>query len=194
MSAPNNTTTDAGVARRRHLSPRHHLRTIEVTTGVGCGPTKLAAFDAALLSAGVANFNLIVLSSVIPPGSAVTYVEESVANVHGQWGDRLYVVMAESRVDEPGQQAWAAIGWVQDPSSGKGLFVEHEGHSEADVRRDVAATLASMVASRDHPFGEPEYVIEGTVCRDEPACALVVAVFGAAPWPKPWSEPVITLP
>ena len=42
---------------------------IIVTSGTGEGPTSLAAFDAALLDAGVANYNLICLSSIIPPGS-----------------------------------------------------------------------------------------------------------------------------
>ena len=42
--------------------------TIVLSTGLGVGPTALAAFDAALLDAGVANYNLICLSSVIPPG------------------------------------------------------------------------------------------------------------------------------
>ena len=40
-------------------------------TATGTGRTLLAAFDDALLAAGVANFNLITLSSVIPPGSSI---------------------------------------------------------------------------------------------------------------------------
>ena len=40
---------------------------IYVSSGIGYGQTKLAAFDAALNEAGIANFNLIKLSSVIPP-------------------------------------------------------------------------------------------------------------------------------
>jgi len=48
---------------------------ITVRTGSGTARTPLAAFDAALLSAGVANFNLVTLSSVIPPHSRVRVVE-----------------------------------------------------------------------------------------------------------------------
>ena len=36
---------------------------ISITSGLGQGPTTLAAFDAALRDAGIANFNLIRLSS-----------------------------------------------------------------------------------------------------------------------------------
>ena len=42
---------------------------IHLASGVGSGPTELAAFDAALAAAGVANYNLLYLSSVIPPAS-----------------------------------------------------------------------------------------------------------------------------
>ena len=38
-----------------------------IAKAIGRGSTELAAFDAALVGAGVANFNLIRLSSVIPP-------------------------------------------------------------------------------------------------------------------------------
>ena len=44
---------------------------ITVTSGTGEGPTALAAFDAALLNAGVANYNLIYLSSAIPNGGSI---------------------------------------------------------------------------------------------------------------------------
>ena len=40
---------------------------IRLSSGRGEGPTPLAAFDAALLDAGVSNYNLLPLSSVIPP-------------------------------------------------------------------------------------------------------------------------------
>jgi len=164
-----------------------------VASGVGSGPTKLAAFDAALQSAGVGNFNLITLTSVIPAGTTVTPTDEALNPPGAQWGDRLYVVIAEMRVDQPGRQAWAGVGWTQEPGSAKGLFVEHEGHSEAEVRHDLEATLTSIARSRDEGFGPPEYALQGTLCRDAPACALVVAVYGSAPWPDRVSEPVINL-
>ena len=45
--------------------------TIYIASGVGIGKTPLSAFDAALKDAGVYNFNLITLSSVIPPKSVI---------------------------------------------------------------------------------------------------------------------------
>jgi arginine decarboxylase len=169
-----------------HLAPT--LRpapalTIEVASGVGRGPTKIAAFDGALRQAGVHNFNLIYLSSVVPPGSVITPLPEGdAATPLGGWGDRLYVVMANERVDQPGDEAWAGVGWVQQAGSNKGLFVEHEGHSEGQVRQDIADSLTALCDGRPETFGPQQSVVRGAVCEDGPVCALVVAVFEAAQW------------
>ena len=47
------------------------VREIRLSTGVGVADTSLAAFDAALYEAGIGNFNLLPLSSVIPPGADI---------------------------------------------------------------------------------------------------------------------------
>ena len=163
---------------------------IQVATGVGRGPTKIAAFDASLREAGVHNFNLIYLSSVVPPGSMITTLPEGEpATPDGGWGDRLYVVMASERVDTPGEQAWAGVGWVQQAGGTKGLFVEHEGHSEEQVRWEIKNSLDSLCAGRPETFGPHQSVVRGAVCEDEPVCALVVAVFESAPWRGSKTEP-----
>ena len=133
---------------------------IEIASGVGSGPTELAAFDAALIAAGVANFNLLVLSSVIPPASEIVESEERL-NPDGEWGDRLYVVMAQEQVTTRNTEAWAGLGWARDEGSGRGLFVEHHGGSRAEVEGDIddspprsartaASTRAPPDAARQH--------------------------------------------
>lgn len=156
--------------------------TIQIMSGVGFGPTKLAAFDAALREAGIANYNIIHLSSIIPPMSTVLPAAEKPIPLGG-WGDRLYAVMADLRVDTRYEEAVAGIGWVQEAETRRGLFVEHVGHTEREVRRDVLATLDALSAGRpETTFGRPELVVRSTVCAGEPTCALVAAVFEAEPW------------
>ena len=162
------------------VQPR--LRTIEITRSVGYGRTTLAAFDDALIKAGVGNFNLLRLSSVIPPETNVA-VLDGAADVMGGWGDRLYVVMAEQRVDRPGREAWAGIGWVQHEETGRGLFVEHEGLSERQVRDDLECSLSALMEARPHvKFGPMQSVVQGARCDGTPVCAMVVAVYEAAGW------------
>lgn len=156
--------------------------TIQITTGVGTGPTTLAAFDAALNNAGIANYNLLCLSSVIPPGTSIEIHKRALSDVPGRWGDRLYVVMAHMRVDLAGQEAWGGIGWVQDRKTKKGLFVEHEGYSEHGVRRDIEQSLKALMRVRGVDFGRIHMVVRGTRCIKKPACALVMAVYESAAW------------
>lgn len=155
---------------------------IKVTQGIGTGPTKLAAFDAALNDAGVANYNLLRLSSVIPPKTKIVTKNKSLKKLPGKWGDRLYVVMAEMRVDTPNTEAWAGIGWVQDKKTGKGLFVEHEGNSKKTVEEDIRQSLQALMATRNVDFGDIHMKVVGRICKHEPVCALVVAVYQASDW------------
>lgn len=158
---------------------------IQVAAGTGKGHTKLAAFDAALHEAGVHNYNLIRLSSIIPPGSEIK-VESPIEAQPGKWGDRLYMVMAEMRIDTPNMEAWAGIGWVQDNKTGRGFFVEHEGTNEKSVRRDIKASLEAMQGLRHVDFGDMHMEVVGRTCTHDPVCALAVAVFRAEDWePKP---------
>lgn len=156
---------------------------IQIASGIGTGPTMLAAFDAALNANGIANYNLLRLSSVIPPQSNIVVRENSpVQDVPGKWGDRLYVVMAEIRVDTPGAEAWAGIGWVQDKETGKGLFVEHEGHSEAEVKQDIQESLRALMEIRGIDFGPIQMKVVGGTCNDRPLCAMTVAVYQSSDW------------
>ena len=67
---------------------------IPILASTGSGPTALAAFDAALLGAGIANYNLIRLSSVIPPSTVIDATDGAPWRERGHWGDRLYCVYA----------------------------------------------------------------------------------------------------
>jgi arginine decarboxylase len=69
------------------------LKKIIVTKGVGEGQTELAAFDGALVNAGIANYNLIYLSSVIPVGAKVLVRRYS--GSEKEFGHKLYVVMSK---------------------------------------------------------------------------------------------------
>lgn len=154
---------------------------IQVTKGTGKGPTELAAFDQALVHAGIANFNLIYLSSVLPPDSEVVPTDKPLRHP-GEWGDKLYIVIAQKRTVLRNQEVWAGIGWIQDEKTKKGLLVEHEGHSETEVRSDIEHSLAALAQNRKMKFGPINMVVNGIRCENEPVCALVVAAFESTAW------------
>jgi arginine decarboxylase len=153
---------------------------LPVLSSFSAGVTELSAFHRALMRVGIGYANLIRLSSVIPPGAVVR--PDRRVPPGGTWGDRLYCVYAEQRTSTPGEEAWAAVGWVQRLDGGGGLLVEHEGGSEGYVTEAVRLSLADMVAEADEAFGEPQWVTCGGRCEDQPVAALVVVPFVRVPW------------
>lgn len=152
-----------------------------ISKGSGSGPTELSAFDAALLEAGVGNLNLIPLSSVIPIAGEIIHSNPDIEDK--DFGSKLYCVLSEQRTSIPNEEVWAGIGWVQEPRSKRGLFVEHHGHSEASVRRDIKDSLSHMVADRpEFEWGNIEMVVKGVTCTDKPVCSLVVVSYSVEGW------------
>lgn len=160
---------------------------IYISTGKGYGKTPLSAFDFALKDAGVYNYNIIGLSSIIPVDSTI-----KIEKFHGseeEYGHRLYVVKAEKRSRESGKFVGAAIGWYQLPD-GRGVFVEHEeiGETqsavESDLREDVKNSLSDLCQARDYKVDENSFHMEMSIVpvTNSPACALVLAVYRAEEW------------
>ncbi|MBU3964741.1 pyruvoyl-dependent arginine decarboxylase [Patescibacteria group bacterium] len=152
---------------------------IHVTDGTGEGKTNISAFDAALMNAGIANYNLIYLSSVIPKGSMIK-IRKPKSN-QKEYGNRLYVVMARSDQCTIGKEAWAGLGWIQD-SMGRGLFAEHWAESKEAVIKLIHNSLDDMKALRSYNYGKIHHLVMGAKCKDRPVCALVMAVYKSENW------------
>lgn len=160
---------------------------IIITTGKGEGKTTLSAFDAALHDAGVSNYNILVLSSVIPPQAQL--VRKKFVTPEEDYGHRLYVVRAEMRSEKLGEWIGAGIGWYQLPT-GAGLFVEHEetGHSQEEVetlvKRKITDSLSDLCKTRGYEYSESmiDMELSFTQVHEKPACAMVIAVYQSQGW------------
>ena len=156
--------------------------TIRVTAGSGRGRTTMAAFDGALRSAGIADHNLIRLSSIIPANSVVEVCNPD-DQLRGDFGDALYCVYAVAFATERGDDAWSGIGWsLATDGSGRGLFVEHVGHAEEQVRYMITTSLADMANGREEEFEFADMVLGSAHCSAQPACSVVVATYRTAGW------------
>ncbi|MDP3890947.1 pyruvoyl-dependent arginine decarboxylase [Nocardioides sp.] len=151
---------------------------ITVRTATGVGRTPISAFDDALHGAGVADFNLLTLSSVIPPRSDVVRTDAPLVSQHG---DKLYCVVAAAHSELRGESAWAGLGWVYDEPLG-GLFVEHHSGSKESVEELIDMSLGDMVRRRGRDAGAVDRVVTGAHCTDQPVCALVVATYAVESW------------
>lgn len=153
---------------------------IYIRAGIGEGPTSLAAFDSALVAAGVANYNLLCLSSVIPPNARIVRARRTTPP--DEYGCRLYVVLSQMRQNHHGRHAHAGLGWIQQEATGHGLFVELHDSDRARLEHGLHVTLDAMRAVRALTYGSVQTEIASVQCLHRPVCALVVAVYSCEPW------------
>ena len=118
------------------------------TSGVGVHQHELASFEAALRDAGIAKFNLVYVSSILPPGCkrvSRTYGLERLSP-----GEIVYCVMARIATNEANRQVVSSIG-VAVPAGDRqyGYLSEHHAYGQTDeAAGDYAEDLAaSMLAS-----------------------------------------------
>lgn len=148
---------------------------IEIVWGAGEGTTDLGAFDAALAHAGIHNYNLVRLSSVIP--ETATVVETGTHD--GRWavGELVGAVVADHNSTTPGETVAAGLGWAR--ASRGGVFFEATAATGEEVERLVRAGVESGMQTRptwDWEGGIETRVVEHTV--EAGGAAVVAAVYG----------------
>ncbi len=154
-------------------------RKIYILNGVGEGKTKISAFDKALTQAGVADYNLIYLSSVIPENSIVEL--KKIKPGESEYGKRCYVVMARSDQNIPKKEAWAGLSWTQD-KNGKGLFAEHHSHNKKGLLKLIKDTLPEMKTRRNYKYGKINSSTTGITCKKKAVCAVSIAFYKSEDW------------
>lgn len=160
------------------------MSTIRVVWGSASAPTAMASYDAALAEAGVENYNLVSVSSVIPAETRVEAV--GTAPDLGPAGERLTVVEARATTAEPGRVS-AALAWAQSVDDGPGLFYETAGEMDReDVERRVREGLAAGQDLRKWEFADPRVAVESQQAESGThTTTVVLAVYGD-------SEPILS--
>lgn len=145
---------------------------VPVVRGTGSGPTELDAFDAALAEAGVADYNLVELSSVLPAGA-----RPAVGAPVPEWrtGELVATVLAAETGDGP---VAAGLGWSLAEEGG--VFYEETAATAPDCEERLRTGLARARERRDWTWtGGVETEVVARDPTAEPASAAVVAaVYG----------------
>ncbi len=123
-------------------------RKVFLTKGVGRHKEKLASFELALRMAKIERYNIVNVSSILPPNVKLTARERAIAEL--QTGQILYCVMSRAQTNEPNRLMSASIG-VAIPADRQayGYISEHHAFGQTEhVADDYAEDLAaSMLAS-----------------------------------------------
>jgi len=119
-----------------------------LTKGVGIHKERLASFELALRDAGIAPFNLVSVSSILPPKCKIIPWRRGLQMLKP--GQILHCVIARNESNEPNRLIAASIG-IAIPANDKqyGYISEHHSFGETHERAGEYAEdlAASMLAT-----------------------------------------------
>jgi arginine decarboxylase len=126
---------------------------IYLTKGKGTHREKLASFELALREAGIAECNLVHVSSIFPP------LCKRVTRARGQKmlkpGEIVFCVMARNETNEPNRLISASIGLAMPADrTAHGYLSEHKGFGQTsrqsgDYAEDLAAEMLATTLGID---------------------------------------------
>ncbi len=123
-------------------------RMVFFTHGVGRHKDKLTSFEFALRDAGIAPFNLVTVSSILPPQTKVISREEGLKYLKP--GQIVFVVLSRNQDNEPNRLLAASVGAaIPADRTNYGYLSEHHafGQTEEKAGEYAEDLAASMLAS-----------------------------------------------
>ncbi|MBD3299042.1 MAG: arginine decarboxylase, pyruvoyl-dependent [candidate division Zixibacteria bacterium] len=148
---------------------------IFLTKGVGRHRERLSSFELALRDAGIAHFNLVTVSSILPPHCRVISRQAGLRKMTP--GQIAFVVMSRNDTSEPSRLISATIGLAipKDPSQ-VGYLTEHHDYGMTERRageyaEDLAATMLATSLGLDFDVdkswdeNKEEWKISGKIYR-----------------------------
>ncbi len=118
------------------------------TRGVGKHRNNLQSFEVALRDAGIAQCNLVRVSSIFPAGCKIVTKSAGLQSISA--GQITFCVLAEARTNEPNRLVSAGIGLAIPAGKDRfGYISEHHGYGMTEKKTGdfVEDMAASMLAS-----------------------------------------------
>ena len=124
-----------------------------ISSGVGVAEYKLISFDNALIDAGISNYNLLRVSSILPIGC--TKAEK----VDVKYGSPLLVAYGEISSNQIGERVSSAISIaIPDNNTDIGIIMEYAGVCEEKEALDIVQEMAER-AMKNHGISTKEIVL-----------------------------------
>jgi arginine decarboxylase len=124
-----------------------------LTKGVGRHKDRLTAFEMALRNAKIGHFNLVTVSSIIPPYAKVIGRKKGINKLKD--GQIVYCVMSRNQTDENARLVAASVGLaIPADRSRFGYLSEYHSFGETnmeagDYAEDVAASMLATIMGVD---------------------------------------------
>jgi len=110
----------------------------------GSGDTRLNAFDSALINAGIADFNYITVSSIIPRGCKRGSMEDVRSLIPGSF---MYCVMSRISSDVPGEMISSSITCAFTEET-VGVVTESSGNCPCEESERMAERMSDRMISQ----------------------------------------------
>lgn len=116
-----------------------------LTRGKGIHQDKLTSFEYALRDAGIQGTNLVLISSIFPPGAKLVSKAEGLKLIRP--GSVQFVIYAKQQSNEPHRLLAASVGVARPTDKNKyGYLAEYESFGETekeagDYAEDIAAQM-----------------------------------------------------
>jgi arginine decarboxylase len=144
-----------------------------LTKGVGRDRERLTSFEAALRDAGLAAYNLVMVSSIFPPGCAL--ISRTQAQKYLRPGEVVHCIMARADTEEPNRLIAASIG-IAMPANPRqwGYLSEHHSYgmtekAAGEYAEDLAAQMLATTLgvpfdpTKDYDERREQYRLGGQI-------------------------------
>jgi arginine decarboxylase len=159
-----------------------------LTKGVGRHKENLSSFEVALRDAGISAFNLVTVSSIIPPGCRQIPKEQGATMLKP--GEIVFLVMARNSTNEPHRLVASSIGLAVPKDEtvhgylsewhGFGVNDEEAGEYSEDLAAQMLATTLGLDFDINTSWDEREQVFKssGKIIRTANITQSAVAIKG----------------
>ena len=125
-----------------------------LTKGMGVHEDKLTSFEYALRNAGIAGTNLVLISSIFPPGAKLISRTAGLKLIKP--GQILFTIYSKNQTNEPRRHITASVGIAQPKDKSRyGYLSEYDSFGQSqkeagDYAEDIAAQM--LASSLGIPF------------------------------------------
>lgn len=119
-----------------------------LTKGIGQHRNKVVSFELALREAGIAQYNLVEVSSIFPPGCEIIKPEAGINFLSP--GEIVYCVMSRNSTDEAHQMIAASVGLAVPEDRDKyGYLLEYQSFNQSaeETGKCAESLAAEMLAT-----------------------------------------------
>ena len=156
-------------------------RKIIFTSGIGTHTEYLESFESALRDAGIEKFNLVTVSSILPPGCEFVSKKDGLSELCP--GEIVFCVLSRISSDEPGSKITASIGCAV-PKCLDTIGYISEYHASGQTKTSAGNYVETLAREMYHSWKKEEplktmHIARSTEVKEKPGwtTAIAAAIF-----------------